>query len=275
MSTPETTETPTVQAEQGAPILVTRDGAVVTVTLNRPDRLNAMDLPMWQGLADAFSIVNGDSDVRAVVLRGAGGKAFAAGADIGEFDTVRATADQAKAYDVIMRRALTLVRDCPHPVIVRIDGACVGGGLELACMGDLRICGSGSRFGVPINRISVVMAYPELEGILRLISPAAVLEILLEGKIIDAAQAERIGLVNRVVADDMLDQDVADTVRRITAGAPLVNRWHKAFVRRLTTDATPVSDRELDECYEFLATDDYTEGLRAFRGKRKAAFSGR
>ncbi|GAB3121047.1 enoyl-CoA hydratase-related protein [Novispirillum itersonii] len=264
MSTPET-----------APILVSRDGAVATVTLNRPEKLNAMDLPMWQGLADAFAALNADSGVRAVVLRGAGGKAFAAGADIAEFDTVRATAEQAKDYDRIMRGALTLVRDCPHPVVARIDGACVGGGLELACMADLRICGESSRFGVPINRISVVMAYPELAGILNHINPAAVLEILLEGKIIGAAHAERIGLVNRVVADDMLEQDVADTVRRITAGAPLVNRWHKAFVRRLTGHPAPISDRELDECYEFLATEDYTEGLGAFRDKRKAAFTGR
>lgn len=254
------------------PILTTREDAVVTVTLNKPDKLNAMDLPMWQGLADAFAAINADDSVRCVVLQGAGGKAFAAGADIGEFDTVRVTAAQAVDYDKVMRGALDRVRGCPHPVVVRIDGACVGGGLELASMGDIRVCGESSRFGVPINRISVVMAYPEIMGLMRHAGAASVLEILLEGKIVGAADALRIGLVNRVVADAAVGDEVAATVKRITAGAPLVNRWHKKFVRRLL-DPTPVSPAELEECYEFLATEDYREGLAAFKEKRRPAFT--
>lgn len=257
-----------------SPILSSRDGAVVTVSLNKPDKLNAMDLPMWQGLGDAFAAINADDSIRCVVLKGEGGKAFAAGADIKEFDTVRATAEQAKAYDLVMRRALDGVRTCPHPVVVQIDGACVGGGLELACMADIRICGTASRFGVPINRISVVMAHPEIQGLLRHANPATVLEILLEGKIIDAAEAHRVGLVNRVVEDNMVAEEVAATVKRITAGAPLVNRWHKAFVRRLSTDPTAVTQQELDQAYEFLATADYREGIAAFTEKRKPAFTG-
>ncbi len=256
------------------PILVSRDGDVVTIALNKPEKLNAMDLPMWQGLGDAFAQVNADDSVRCVILKGEGGKAFAAGADIKEFDTVRATAAQAKDYDVIMRGALDGVRLCPHPVVVQIDGACVGGGLELACMADLRICGEGSRFGVPINRISVVMAHPEIQGLLRHANPAHVLEILLEGKIVGAADALRMGLVNRMVEDDMVSEEVAATVRRIIGGAPLVNRWHKAFVRRLSSDTAPLSLQELDQAYEFLATDDYKEGISAFTAKRKPAFQG-
>lgn len=256
------------------PILSTRDGDVVTIALNKPEKLNALDLPMWEGLAAAFEPVDADDTVRCVVLKGEGGKAFAAGADIGEFDTVRKDAPQAKDYDVVMRRALDAVRDCPHPVVVRIDGACVGGGLELASMADIRICGESSRFGVPINRIGVVMAYPEIQGLLRHARPSSVLEILLEGKIVGAADALRMGLVNRVVADDAVADEVAATVKRITAGAPLVNRWHKAFVRRLATDPTAISERELDTCYEFLATEDYQEGLRAFTEKRRPAFRG-
>lgn len=255
-------------------ILTSRDetGLVATVTLNKPDKLNALDLPMWQGLAEAFEALSEDESLRCVVLQGAG-KAFAAGADIGEFDTVRADAEQAKAYDLVMRRALTAVRECPHPVVVRIDGACVGGGLELAAMGDIRICGTSSRFGVPINRISVVMAYPEIAGLLRHARPSSVLGILLEGKIVGAEDALRMGLVDRVMADDAVADEVAATVARITAGAPLVNRWHKAFMRRLA-EGTPVTDQELDECYEFLATEDYREGLAAFKEKRKPGFRG-
>lgn len=256
------------------PIVLERDGALATVILNKPEKLNALDLPMWQGLAEAFEEVNGDGNVHCVILRGAGGKAFAAGADIAEFDTVRATAEQAMSYDQVMRRALEAVRTCPHPVVVRIDGACVGGGLELAAMGDIRICGEGARFGVPINRISVVMAYPEIAGLLRHAGPSSVLEILLEGKVVGAAEAHHMGLVNRVVPDDQLTEEVAATVKRILSGAPKVNRWHKAFVRRLANPA-PISDRELDECYEFLATEDYREGLAAFKAKRKPDFRGK
>lgn len=255
------------------PIVVERDGSLATVLLNKPEKLNAMDLPMWRGLADAFEALDGDDTVRCIVLRGAGEKAFAAGADIGEFETVRATAQQARDYDVVMRRALTAVRECRHPVVARIDGACVGGGLELAAMADIRICNEAARFGVPINRISVVMAYPEIAGLLRLAGPANVLEILLEGKVITAPDALRMGLVNRMVADDMMDAEISETVRRITAGAPRVNAWHKRFVRRLL-DPAPISEAELEECYAFLETRDYAEGMEAFKAKRKPGFTG-
>lgn len=261
-------------SQVAGPIQSTRDGDVVTIALNKPEKLNALDLPMWEGLAAAFVAVNADDSVRCVVLKGEGGKAFAAGADIGEFETVRKTAAQAKDYDVVMRGALDAVRACPHPVVVQIDGACVGGGLELASMGDIRICGESSRFGVPINRISVVMAYPEIQGLLRHAGPSSVLEILLEGKIVGAEDALRMGVVNRVVADDAVTAEVAATVKRITGGAPLVNRWHKAFVRRLVTNPAAITEQELDTCYEFLATEDYQEGLRAFTEKRRPAFRG-
>ncbi|MQX34932.1 enoyl-CoA hydratase/isomerase family protein [Roseospira navarrensis] len=256
-------------------ILTRRDdsGHVATVTLNKPDKLNALDLPMWQGLAEAFEALAEDESLRCVVLEGAG-KAFAAGADIGEFDTVRATPEQAKTYDLMLRRALKAVRECPAPVVARIDGACVGGGLELACMADLRVATTRSKFGVPIARISVVMAYPEIEAIQRLIGPARMNEILLEGKILDAAWALQAGLVNYAVEPEALDETMAGVVERIGLGAPLVARWHKRFVRRLVTPH-PVSQSELDECYDFLTTKDYEEGVNAFKGKRKPAFSAR
>jgi len=253
-------------------IVTSRDdsGLVATVTLNKPDKLNALDLPMWQGLAEAFETLAEEEALRCVVLTGAG-KAFAAGADIGEFDTVRATADQAKAYDLVMRRALKAVRECPAPVVARIDGACVGGGLELAAMADLRVASERSRFGVPISRISVVMAYPEIEAIQRLIGPARAAEILLEGKIHDAAWALSAGLLNQVVAPEALDETVAGVVERIGKGAPLAARWHKRFVRRLVTPH-PVAESELDECYDFLSTEDYAEGIAAFKDKRAPGF---
>jgi enoyl-CoA hydratase len=253
-------------------IQLVRDGAVATVTLNRPDRMNALNLPMWRGLAEAFEAIAADSSVHVVILRGAGTKAFAPGADIEEFDTLRATPAQAKEYDKVMRGALDAVRACPQPVVAAIWGPCVGGGLELACCCDIRIAAKSGKFGVPINKISVVMAYPELAQIRRVAGAAAALEILLEARIMDADEALAKRLVNRVVEDEAMDAEIAATAKRIASGAPLANRWHKAFINRLEEPA-PVSEAELDECYRFLETKDYAEGLAAFRAKRKPVFT--
>lgn len=255
-------------------ILVSRDGAVATVTINRPDRMNALNLPVWRGLAQAFGDLSADPQVRVVVLRGAGTKAFAPGADIEEFETLRATAQQAKDYDVVMRGALEAVKACPQPVIAMIYGPCVGGGLELACCCDMRLSGRSGKFGVPINKISVVMAYPEIAMIRTIAGPAVAAEILLEARIFDADEALVKGLVNRVYEDEALEGEVAAAAKRMAQGAPLVNRWHKRFLARLADDA-PVTEAELDECYAFLDTADYREGQAAFKEKRKPVFTGR
>lgn len=255
------------------PVDFHRDGAIGIVSLNRPDRMNALNLPMWRGLAEAFEAAATDSAIAAVVLRGAGTRAFAPGADIEEFDSLRADAAQAKAYDLVMRRALDAVRDCPKPVVALIFGPCVGGGLELACCCDLRIAARSGRFGVPINRIAVVMAYPELAAIARVTGPAVAAEILLEGRVFDAEEAFHKHLVTRVVEDEAAEAEALATARRIAAGSPLSNRWHKKFLRRLE-NPDPLTGAEMDECYAFLSTADYREGMAAFRAKRKPVFQG-
>jgi enoyl-CoA hydratase len=255
-------------------ILVSRDGAIATVTINRPDRMNALNLPVWRQLTDAFLDLSTECDVRAIILRGAGTKAFAPGADIEEFDTLRANADQAKAYDVIMRGALNAVKNCPQPVIAMIYGPCVGGGLELACCCDMRLAARSGKFGVPINKISVVMAYPEIAVIRAVAGPAVAAEILLEARIFDAEEALQKGLVNRVYDDEALEGEVQAAAKRMAGGAPLVNRWHKRLLQRLA-DPAPITAAELDECYDFLDTDDYREGQAAFKDKRKPVFTGK
>ena len=255
-------------------ILVQRDGAIATVVLNRPDKLNALTKPMWRRLGEAMTGLSGDEDLRCVVLRGAGGKSFAPGNDISEFATERADSAQAKAYGEILHDTLSAIRDCRHPTVALIEGICVGGGLEIAALCDLRICGESSRFGVPIKRLGLVMAYAEIEGLLGLVGRAATLEILLEGRVFGAQEAKDMGLVNRVVPDDRVEAEAMETARRIAEGAPLVARWHKKFLRRLA-DPRPLTQAELDEGFACFDTEDFRIGYRSFLDKTEPEFKGR
>jgi enoyl-CoA hydratase/carnithine racemase len=258
----------------GETILVERDGPIATVVLNKPERMNALDRSMWVRLAEIFRELDRDESLRCVILRGAGEKAFAAGADIAEFATERATVAQAAEYGRIAQAAMDAVAHCRHPVLALIKGVCVGGGLEMASVCDLRICGESSRFGVPVKNLGLVMAYGELKGLIDLVGRAVALEIVFEGRVFGAQEAKDKGLVNRVVPDDRVDDEVAATARRIAEGAPLVHRWHKKFARRLA-DPRPLTPAEYEESFACFGTEDYRIGYRAFLAKRKPEFKGR
>jgi enoyl-CoA hydratase/carnithine racemase len=260
-------------------ITCARDGAnpaVATVAIDNPDKLNALTVAMWQDLARVMRELSADDDVRCIVLRGAGDKAFAAGADIAEFATVRHTREQGiKYHREHVYGALQAVAECRHPVVAMIHGPCVGGGLELACQCDLRISGESGRFGVPINRLGFSIAYDELAAVLPVVGRAAALEILIEGRVWDAREAFAKGLITRVVADTQLADEVRASVERISVGAPLVARWHKQFIRRLTVQAAPLSPTEIAASFNYFETEDFREGYAAFMEKRKPRFSGR
>ncbi|HTD89074.1 MAG TPA: enoyl-CoA hydratase-related protein, partial [Burkholderiales bacterium] len=171
--------------------------------------------------------------------------------------------------------ALQAVADCRHPVVAMIHGPCVGGGLELACQCDLRIAGESARFGVPINRLGFSIAYDELAAVLPVVGRAAALEILIEGRVWDAREAFAKGLLTRVVPDAQLAGAVQATVEHICAGAPLVARWHKQFIRRLTPRAEPLSAKEIDDSFAYFSTEDFRIGYEAFMQKKKPHFKGR
>jgi enoyl-CoA hydratase len=266
------------QGQEEHLVLVEREGATVTVVLNRPDKLNALSKEMWRRVGEVFRRLDADESVRCIVLRGAGDKAFAPGADIKEFQDVRNDSLRAAEYGGLMHGAMAAIRDCRHPVIARIVGLCVGGGLELALMSDIRIAGAGARFGVPVSRLGLVMAYPEAEALVNLVGPSTALEILFEARVFDAEEAKDKGLVNRVVPDDQVDTEVAATVERIAAGAPLVNRWHKKFIHRLVSGArapSPLAAEEEAEGYACFDTEDFQEGVRAFLAKEAPRFEGK
>ena len=254
--------------------MVVREGAIATVILNRPEKLNALTKGMWTRLGDVFLELDRDDDLRCIVLRGAGEKAFAPGNDISEFASERSNVEQARAYGAVMTRTIEAIGHCRHPIVAQIHGICVGGGLEIAGLADIRICGMSSRFGVPINKLGLVMAYSEIGSLISLAGEAVALEILLEGRVFDAAEAKDKGLVTRVVADADVESEARATAQRIAAGAPLVARWHKKFARRLR-DATALSAAEIDEGYACYGTEDFRLGYRAFLEKVPPSFKGR
>ncbi len=258
------------------PDLITsvRDGVIATVSIDNPAKRNALTKAAWTQLAETMRGLSAEEELRCIVLRGAGVEAFAAGADISEFPHERADARQAKRYHEQVTEGIYAVRDCRHPTIAMIHGACTGGGMEIACACDLRISGESGRFGVPIKRLGHALAYPEMQLVQQVVGRALVLEILLEGRILDAREAERRGLVNRVVPDDKLEQEVYATAQRIAQGAPLAARANKKFVRRLL-DPAPLTQQEIDESYALCDSEDYKEGVRAFLAKEKPVFKGR
>ena len=256
-------------------IEATRDGEIVTITLNNPDKRNALTKQAWVQLAHTLEQISMNETVRCIVMRGAGDKAFAAGADISEFSEVRANAEQAAEYGKATALALDTLVNCLHPTIALIQGACTGGGLEIAAACDIRIANKSAKFGVPINRLGFPFAYPELEPVMRVVGRANVLDLLLSGRIIGAEEALRMGLVAQLVPDEVVVKAAYDLAGRMAAAAPLSMRYTKKFVNRLSNNPALLSAEELAESYAPCDSEDYAEGVRAFLAKEKPTFKGR
>jgi enoyl-CoA hydratase/carnithine racemase len=255
-------------------IAASRTGPIATVVLNRPEKLNALTKAMWRELGSVVDALSSDDALRCIVLRGAGEKAFSPGNDISEFATERGNKAQAIEYGRVMHATARSLASCRHPLVAQIHGICVGGGLEIAALCDLRICGESSRFGAPIKNLGLVMAYPEMAPLVRLAGADVALEILLEGRIFGAVEAKEKRLVTRVVPDAAVAAEALATAQRIAEGAPLAARWHKKFARRLG-NPHPLTAAEEDECFDCFDTEDFRLGYAAFLAKRKPEFVGR
>ena len=254
-------------------VLVTRTHDIATVALSHPGKLNAIDTAMWRRLRAVFEDLTRDTSLRCVIVQGCEGN-FAAGADIEEFSSVRATMEQGIAYhEELIAPALQAITECLHPTVAAIEGVCIGGGLEIACACDIRIAQHGSRFGIPINRLGFPLAPGELQHFLALVGKAAALEILLEGRVFDAAEAKDKGLIQRI-AEDVHDE-ASRTAERIAQGAPLAARMNKKLVQRLAPPIDPLTNEELREAFACLASQDYREGVQSFLDKRPPVFSGK
>lgn len=253
-------------------ILLRRDDTIATVTLSNPGKLNAMDIAMWHELSATFRSLSQDESLRCIIVQGEGGN-FAAGADIAEFPARRNTGEQGVVYhDEIIAPALDAIANCLHPTIAAIEGVCVGGGLEIACACDLRLAAPSSRFGIPIKRLGFALAPNEMQSMLQLIGLAATLEILLEGRVFDAQEALKKGLLHRI-ADD-IPSEALRTAHRIIDGAPLAARMNKKLARRLAPLPEPLTAQEVADAHGLLDSADYREGIDAFLNNRKPDFTG-
>jgi enoyl-CoA hydratase/carnithine racemase len=249
-------------------------GGIGTITFNNPDKRNAMSLEMWRGLVEILDRFAADAAVRVVVLTGAGPKAFVSGADISQFGSQRADAAAQRDYDALTSAGRARLAAFPRPVIARIRGYCLGGGIGIALRADLRIAAEDAEFGIPAARLGLAYGADMARQLVALVGPAHARMLLYTGARIGAREAERIGLVNRTVRAEDLAETVADLARTIAANAPLSVRAAKLAVDAAETPGR-VDEAELEAaiaaCFDSA---DYREGRAAFQEKRPPKFIG-
>ena len=251
-------------------LLLHRDGPVATLTINRPDRLNAVTLAMFSRLPALLAEAEAAGGVRVLVLRGAGRKSFSAGADISEFETARTTPEQAAAYDNTVLAAEDALATFPAPTIAAIHGHCYGGGCALALACDLRFASSGARFAITPAKLGIVYPLRATKRLVDAVGPSRAKFILMSGIDIDATQAAAIGLVDEV--DDDVDAAVSDFAEILAARSGVTQRAVKQTVARILDGATADDDAQAALRDAALASPDYTEGVRAFLERRPPKF---
>ena len=257
-----------------SPVAVTDRGAVRVVTVNRPDKLNALNAATLDALHEAFDAAAVDATVRCIVLTGAGAKAFVAGADISEMNTL--TPVQGRDFSLRGQRLMRRIEKMPKPVVAMINGFALGGGLELAMGCHLRIAADNAKLGQPEVNLGLIPGFGGTQRLLRLAGRAATLELCLVGTPVDATRARELGIVNRVVPAAELEAETMKLADQLAESAPLALRG--------VLDCVNVGGEcGIEEGLEYetaqfglmFSTDDMREGTGAFLERRKPAFAGR
>ncbi|MGF1552765.1 MAG: enoyl-CoA hydratase [Paracoccaceae bacterium] len=250
------------------------EDGVAVVTFNRPQSRNALTFAMYEGLADICRSMPTDGSVHALIVAGAGGRAFAAGTDMTQFRAFE-TAEDALGYEKRMSAVFDAIERCPVPTIAAIAGACTGGGAAIAAACDIRLADERLRFGFPIARtLGNCLSTDSLARLATLLGHGRTREILLTARLIEAAEAERIGLVARVLADaDAVMAEARRLAGVMAEHAPLTMRATKEGLRRVMTDGPAAEDADLvTMCY---LSEDFREGMEAFLSKRTPVWRGR
>ena len=257
-------------------ILVERDGSVATVIFNRPDQRNAISYAGWLELRRIAMELERDDGVRVVVLAGAGDRAFSAGADIKDFERYRSNSRIAEVYADAFDGAMDTIEAMSKPTISMIQGFCVGGGCELSMATDIRIAADNSRFGIPIARLGILVGYGEMRRLLNLVGPGNASYILLSGRLIDAQEARRIGLITTLVSAQDLRQHTYELAHEIAELAPLSHARNKRIRDILLRNPSGegLTDEERRLPFTNFDSADFHEGRAAFVERRKPRFRG-
>ncbi|HEY8611783.1 MAG TPA: enoyl-CoA hydratase-related protein [Roseomonas sp.] len=251
-----------------------RDGGIATITIARPDKRNALTLPMWQALGEIFGTLSAEDSLRCVILRGAGENAFSAGADVTAFRHERGTEERERTYNDALVSAFLSIERCVHPVVAALRGHALGGGCGLALMCDFRVGGPATRLGIPARNLNIYYPHEGLDALLRIAGEAIAMEMMVEGRTYTGEEALARHLLTRLVPDDQVQAESLALAQRIAEGAPLANRFHKRALRALR-GPLPITAADRAELDEFPRSADFHEAVAAFNEKRRPIFQGR
>lgn len=253
-------------------LLLSRSGAVATLTLNRPERHNAITLDMFRALPTVLAELDADDAIKVVVLRGAGRRAFASGADIAEFEEVRGDAASARVYNDDVAVAEQALRDLTKPTIAMIHGYCIGGGCGLALAADLRFGDTRTRMAITPAKLGLVYSLDSTRRLVDLVGPSRAKWILMSGEQMDAHEAHRLGLLDDLQPAESLEGHTYDFARLLTTRAQYSVRAAKQIVNRIVAGQIAEDEFTTDLRNSSFDTADYAEGVRAFLDKREPHF---